>query len=104
METREEKRQRDRDYYWRNRELISIKKRNRISRGLIKVSEKEKRSKVVRNQKRRAILKNLPNSYTFDQWQYCQNYFDNKCCYCGADAPLTTRTLHSYFENGSIYG
>lgn len=57
LETREEKRQRDRDYYWRNRELIPIKKRNRISRGLIKVSEKEKRSKVVRNQKRRAILK-----------------------------------------------
>jgi hypothetical protein len=43
----------------------------------------EKKSKVLRNQKRRSLAKKLKSDFSLEQWQECKEFFDNRCCYCG---------------------
>jgi hypothetical protein len=87
-ELKAKNKQRHFNYYWKNKEKIIERRKIRKENGYKYSSEKEKKSKVVRNQKRRANLKNLPNTFTLEEWEYCKAYFNNKCCYCGEDAPL----------------
>jgi 5-methylcytosine-specific restriction endonuclease McrA len=37
---------------------------------------------------RRARERNLPNTYTAEQWDICKNHFNNFCAYCGEEKPL----------------
>jgi hypothetical protein len=99
-ELRAKNKQRHFNYYWKNKEKIIERRKIRKDNGYKYSSEKEKKSKVVRNQKRRANLKNLPNSFTLEQWEYCKMYFDNKCCYCGEDAPLQQEHFIPVSNNG----
>jgi len=87
-ELKEKNKQTNFDYYWKNKEEIIKRRKIRKENGYKYSSEKEKKSKVVRNQKRRANLKNLPSSFTLEQWEYCKAQFDYKCCYCCEEAPL----------------
>ena len=86
--SKEARREYDHNRYWNNKEEIALKRKIRKENGYKYFSEKEKKLKVIRNQKRRATLKNLPNSFTLEQWEFCKNSFDNKCCYCGKKEPL----------------
>lgn len=45
--------------------------------------------RAVNSQRRRALKRSLPCTLTPQQWQECQDYFNNKCCYCGKELPLT---------------
>jgi len=46
---------------------------------------------IVKRRKDR--VDNLPYTLTEEQWEYIKNKFDNKCCYCGEDLPIT----HDHF-------
>jgi hypothetical protein len=87
-ERKEARRLYDYNRYWNNRDEILLHRKIRKQNGYKYFSEKEKRDKVVRNQRRRAKIKNMQNTFTLEQWDFCKNSFDNKCCYCGADEPL----------------
>ena len=87
-ERKEARRIYDYNRYWNNRDEILEKRKIRRDNGYKYISEKEKKDKVVRNQRRRANIKKLPNHFTLDQWESCKNSFDNKCCYCGQSTKL----------------
>jgi len=102
-ERKEAKRLRDYNRYWEKKDEITLKRKIRRQNGYRYFSEKEKRSKVVRNQKRRANLKNLPNSFTLEQWEFCKISFDNKCCYCAAEKPLQQEHFIPVIKDGFLY-
>lgn len=39
--------------------------------------------------KRKSTIDSLEFSFTKEQWEECKSYFDNKCCYCGKELPLS---------------
>jgi hypothetical protein len=42
----------------------------------------------INSHKRRARIRNLPNTLTVLEWLSTKEYFDGKCCYCGEELPL----------------
>lgn len=40
-------------------------------------------------QRRDAIKRKLPSTFTVHQWEDCKNYFNNRCAYCGKAETLT---------------
>lgn len=43
----------------------------------------------ILGQKRRAKKLLLLSTFTNEQWEKAKSYFENKCCYCGRELPLT---------------
>jgi len=43
----------------------------------------------IRNHRYRAMKRSLPATLTPQQWEKIKIHFDNKCCYCGNELPLT---------------
>lgn len=62
----------------------------------------EKKSKVLRNQKRRSLAKKLKSDFTIEQWETCKDYFDNKCCYCGKPFKLQQEHFISIKHGGEF--
>lgn len=40
------------------------------------------------SQKRRTRISRLTATLTLEQWEFTKAYFNNECCYCGAEKPL----------------
>lgn len=64
-----------RKYYEENKEKIREKQKE------YEANNREK--KVIREQRRIARKKSLPQTFTDVEWAECLRFFDNKCCYCG---------------------
>lgn len=53
--------------------------------------------------KRYSLKKNLPNELTLEQWNYCLEYFDNKCAYCGnSNEKLSMEHFIPVTQNGEL--
>jgi len=55
---------------------------------------------IVLMQRRRAKKQMLKSTLTIEQWNYCKNEFDNKCCYCGKEKKLTQDHFIPIDKNG----
>lgn len=59
------------------------------------------RDKVnIGKQRRRALIRNLPASFTDEHWKQCKDSFDNKCCYCGKRKVLSQDHFISVHNGG----
>jgi hypothetical protein len=63
----------------------------------------EKKSKVLRNQKRRSLAKELESNFSLEQWQDCKEFFDNKCCYCGKSSDKLQQEHFISIKHGGEY-
>lgn len=84
------------EYRIKNRDRISEYNKNHRKKSpeyYTKYHERyrsENRGKrIVWWQNRRSREKSLPSSFTHGEWIESQEYFDNKCAYCGAETKLT---------------
>ncbi|MDH5159833.1 HNH endonuclease signature motif containing protein [Heyndrickxia oleronia] len=53
------------------------------------------------NQKRRARLANVIDSYTAEQWEFCKRYFNYRCAYCGKYGKLTQDHVKPLSKGGN---
>lgn len=79
-ENREQRIEYSKSYNERNKEFNA--EYNRI---YYKSHSKER---VIYQQKREALKLLVPSTLTIKQWLNVEQYFDNKCCYCGKKLPL----------------
>lgn len=42
----------------------------------------------MKKQRRKSQAKQLPNTFTIEEWEDAKAYFGNKCCYCGDETTL----------------
>jgi len=54
-----------------------------------KYSSENKDKKNISTQKRRAKIDQLPYTLTSNEWNQTKSHFNNCCCYCGEELPLT---------------
>jgi hypothetical protein len=54
----------------------------------------------VKVERRRTKKKQLPSTLTSEQWEITKAHFDNRCCYCGEDKPLTQEHFIALQELG----
>lgn len=54
----------------------------------------------IRNQRRRAKKRQLPATLTNEQWDLIKDWFNNKCCYCGKEKPLTQDHFVPLYKGG----
>jgi 5-methylcytosine-specific restriction endonuclease McrA len=80
-------------YYSVNKEYISARnKEYRKANPLIT---------VMKEQRRRSLKRQLPNTFTKEQWAYSLEYFENSCCYCGStDGKLQQEHVISLSKGG----
>lgn len=69
-----------REYYEENKETI-CKRTKKYQK------ENSDRYKVIW-ERRRAKKKQLANSFSFEEWEYCKSHFNNCCAYCGLERKL----------------
>ena len=50
--------------------------------------DKTRKIALVASQRRHAAKRNLPNSFTVDEWQECLTYWQGRCCICGREKGL----------------
>ena len=84
-----------REYHQKNIEVRHKKHRKNREDAKERIREyqyhycrKNKEAYRQRRQKRRAMEKNLKSTFTNEQWEYAQEYFNHKCCYCGKKKKL----------------
>lgn len=89
-----------RKYYLDNIELLSENRRiyYRNNKERLAMANKQWRAdhpeeQRITNEKRRSRIKNLPHTFTTKQWKEAKAYFNNKCAFCGAEAPLAMEHL-----------
>jgi len=51
-------------------------------------------------EKRRAIKLQLPHTLTTQQWRDTKQYFNNRCCYCNRELPLTQEHFIAVSKGG----
>jgi len=62
---------------------------------------KNNKDKVnVSNERRRAKKKKLSSTLTVAQWEGIKQHFNNQCCYCGKELPLTIEHFVPISKNG----
>lgn len=54
----------------------------------------------IRNQRRSAKKRLLPSTLTVEQWEQIRLYFNNRCCYCNRELPLTQEHLIALSKGG----
>lgn len=69
------------DYYMKNKDWFREYQRQ------WKASHKEEGRNTA--QRRLARFKQLPITFSVEQWMECKAYFNNSCAYCGESLPLT---------------
>lgn len=83
-------------YVHANKEIVAVKAKK--YRSLNKESIAIKKSIYAkehldeyraRNEKRRSLKENLPCTLTNEQWESIKAHFNNRCCYCNKEKPLT---------------
>jgi len=63
--------------------------------------QKNNRDKCnIKEQRRRARNKLLPNNLTSIQWEYIKTMFNNKCAYCGQQKPLAQEHFLALSKGG----
>jgi len=73
--------QRSRNYYKNNKEKHRISVKNWL--------ENNKKLKPIYWQRRRTLLNMTEVSLTLEQWEQIKKDFNNRCCYCNEEKPLT---------------
>lgn len=83
-------------YYEVNKETISERQKQYYEVNKESISKHSKQYKQdnrdkfnIYTQKRRALQRGLSATLTVRQWEDVKLHFDNKCCYCGKELPLT---------------
>ena len=59
-----------------------------IAERIKQYQQDNKEQFCVYSQKRRALKKLLPATFTTNQWKTAKLYFNNRCCYCGKELPF----------------
>ena len=72
-------------YYKKYYEINNISLRHRVSEYA--KNNKDKRNIISQRYRAKKLL--LPHTFTINQWSEAKIYFNNKCCYCGTELPLT---------------
>lgn len=80
---------------------LLIRKQRRIDKpDVVRLEIKNSRLKkityyrsldVIKQSRRRARVKGLPNTLTIREWEACLQYFDSKCAVCGITADTSVR-------------
>ena len=83
-----------RNYYKENRERLLEEARE------LQKTHKYRKGRVVREQRRRALKRSLPNSYSIKDWEKCLEFFGNSCCYCGTEGKLQQDHFIPVSKNG----
>lgn len=97
-------------YYEKNKEIIDAKKR------LYLKLNPEKRIQTIRRYKqnnldkarqdaarRRSLKRNLPDTFTLKQWNFCKKYFGHSCAYCGKPSKKLHQEHFIAVKNGGGY-
>lgn len=97
----------DHEWYEKNRDkkLNSHKKyrshnKEKINKKHAEYTKNNPEYAVKFRQTRRAKIKGLKATYTAEQWIECMNYFNHKCCYCGAEDKLEQEHLIPVSKGG----
>jgi len=107
------------EYYWRSPQgKESAEKYRKSEKGKIKTERYEKSDKGIAAVKRyhasdkfrermkitahnrRAKMRELECSLTIEQWEFCKEYFNDKCCYCGKKKKLEQDHYIALNKNG----
>lgn len=73
--------------YAANRRLDPEKRASdRAREKLYRQTPEGKIKNRIKSHNRRAKEKNLPNGFTYQEWQTCLDYWGHKCCICGRSA------------------
>lgn len=101
----------ERQKKWREEnidDLLEHEKKYR-EKNVDKIKESSKKWKSenkdktnIYTQRRRARKLVLPSTFTLKEWGKCKTHFDNKCCYCGEELPLTMEHFIAV-DNGGGY-
>jgi len=78
-------REKMREYYRNNKEYFAI-----ASKQWRTDHPEEQR---VTNERRRSRVRNLPHTFTTNQWKEVREYFSNKCVFCDSEEPLAMEHL-----------
>ena len=52
--------------------------KTRTKKNIVQV----RKSKRIAQQRRNSRKRNLPSTFTQEEWEYCKEHFNNRCCYC----------------------
>ena len=55
------------------------------------------------NRRRKYRIKNLPSTFTLEQWEGCKKHFNNKCAYCGELADVLHQEHFIPVSSGGAY-
>lgn len=84
----------------KKRATISFKQYRNEYRNRPEVIEKHRAIARINVQKRNALKKQLPNSFTDQDWQKTLEYFNHKCVYCGSSERLEQDHFIPITKNG----
>jgi hypothetical protein len=66
-------------------------------------TESYKETQRIKRQRRTAIKRKLPATYTKNDWHECKNNFDSCCAYCGTKSKKLTQDHFIAVRNGGEY-
>lgn len=86
--------EKQKDYYYNRGGKKIYKLYSEINKEKLKLywqkyRKDNKEHRKILAHKRNAKIKQLPNNFTKNDWEFCKSYFDYKCAYCGKDRNLT---------------
>ena len=90
---------------WREANKEAIKQYKEDNKEAIREYKKQYREEHrdicnMSTQKRRAKLKQLPDTLTVEQWDNIKQYFNNSCAYCGEEKPLAQEHFIALSKGG----
>lgn len=74
------RKEKSKQYYYKNKEKLKERRNQYV--------EKNRSSFNIYAGRRNSKKKQLPSTFTVNQWDRCKEYFNNKCAYCGEKKPL----------------
>ena len=91
------------EYYLINREH-KIEQQNKYYKENPEIKRKwrrENRDKInIIGERRRSRERNLPSTFTEEQWKETKIYFNNTCAYCGKELPLAQEHIIPVVKGG----
>lgn len=90
---------------YRPRKKEYDKEYRKLNKARIKKSKKlyranNKHLSRAQWQRRQALVRNLPNTLTIEEWEQAIQYFDGKCVYCKGDSKLEQDHFIPVIKNG----
>lgn len=91
----------------KNKEIIKENHRKYCEANKKHISEMNKKWRNnnringrIKDQKREAMKRNLPCTLTIAEWENIKLFFNNRCCYCNKELPLTQDYFIPLSKNG----